>query len=197
MPSPEYDLGYFAAGVEILEKYILSGDLFWPIGSKPPGSEPPYPQLTLGGLMLSQARLRSRSQSSHFYSKYSSLEVQYNAVRARWRVAWESKATSEFHARLVLWLNFLEDFRSNPENNVDRYAYEVSRRVMLELLTSDASQIPQQEMELLERLDKYLRTVFTPNGFVWDVDLVKGFPPDIYWYLYGGLSTVGQVSKLF
>ena len=188
MPSPEYDLGYFEAGVDILDRYILSSDIYWPIGARPPGGELPYPQLTLGGLLLAQARLRSRPLSSHLYTKYNSLEGEFNAIRSRWRVAWEDKATNEFHARLFLWRDFLEDYRANHENNLDRYAYEVSRRVMLELLTPDAVQIPQEEVELLEGLDKLLRTVFTPSEFVWDLELAPGFPLQTYWYLYGGLS---------
>jgi len=36
----EYDLRYLSAGLEILEKYILSDEVFWPINANPPGGEP-------------------------------------------------------------------------------------------------------------------------------------------------------------
>ena len=187
MPSPEYDLGYLQAGIRLLEKYLLATDIYWPIRAKPPAGEPPYPQLTLSGLLLAQSRLQARSLSDSFLVQLRQLEKEMDGIRSRWRVAWEAKASHEFHARLLLWRDFLEDYRSNPRNNVDRYAYEVSRRVMLHLLVADATQVQQTEIELLEGLDKLLRAVFVPGEFVWDPELAPGYPLQTYWYLYGRL----------
>jgi hypothetical protein len=156
MPSPDYDLGYLQAGVNILKNYILSSDIYWTIGVRPPPGSPAYPQLTLGGLFLAIARLRSRQHSLPLQTTFTHLESEFEAIRLGWQVAWENKATHEFHARLFLWRDFLEDYRAYPGNNIDRYAYEVSRRVMLQLLTQDTVQVPQVEVELLEGLVWYL-----------------------------------------
>lgn len=190
VPSPEYDLGYLQAGVKILKNYILSSDIYWTIGVRPPPGEPAYPQLTLGGLLLAMARLRSRQLPLPLQAAFTHLENEFEAIRLGWQVAWESKATHEFHARLFLWRDFLEEYRAHPRNNIDRYAYEVSRRVMLQLLSPDAVQVPQIEEKLLEGLDKILKSILMPGKFVWDELLAFGFPPQTYWYLYGQLKEV-------
>lgn len=188
MQSEAFDLGYLQAGVNVLERYLLSSEIYWTIGRKSPPGEKTYPQLTLGGLYLSIARLRSKQLSSRNLASFTSLEQEFDEVRRNWKVAWERKATHEFHARLFLWRDFIEEYRARPRNNSDRYAYEVSRRVMLELLSQDAVQVPPVEIELLNGLDKFLKSIFIPGQFVWDEELVNGFPRPTYWYLYGQLK---------
>jgi hypothetical protein len=73
--------------------------------------------------------------------------------------------------------------------NVDRYAYEVSRRVMLHFLQIEADPIPSHERELLAGLDKVLSAVLVPGGFIWDQDLLDGFPSQDFPYLYGTLKS--------
>ena len=60
MSSARYDFGYFQAGVELLDDYLLSPQIYWTLGARPPAREPVYPQLTLGGLLLTGAKLRAR-----------------------------------------------------------------------------------------------------------------------------------------
>jgi hypothetical protein len=104
-------------------------------------------------------------------------------------VAWGQKATVEYHARLTLWRNFLEDYREQPGANADRYPYEVARRVMLHLLEEEAQGIPTAETNLVKAMDKLLQAVFVPGEFIWDPELQGGFPRDTYWYLFGRLKT--------
>ena len=93
MPTVQYDLGYYQAGVQILKEYVLSGEIYWPIGVKPPAGEPTYPQLTLGGLLLARTRLGGRRLASRDYNELARLDREYDRVRSRWRVAWEAKKT--------------------------------------------------------------------------------------------------------
>lgn len=190
MPSIDYDLSYLRAGASVLEEYLLSNEVFWPIGATPPAGEPPYPQLTLGGLLLARARLLAKSDSSTMTNErqveLANLEESLDAARARWRVAWESKATKEFGARLNLWRNFLNEYRENPANNAGRYSYEVGRRVQLHLLGLEGAITPEQ-LEMLKGLDLMLKGAFEPGEFIWDGELAGGFPRETYWYLYGQL----------
>jgi hypothetical protein len=83
-----------------------------------------------------------------------------------------------------LWGNYLEDFRRDPEGNIDRYGYEVSRRVMLELLGDDIPEVPIAQEELLKGLDKIIEGLMVSGEFVWDAELEAGFSPLKYPYLY-------------
>lgn len=189
MVSSLYDIVYLRAGVDVLERYLLSRDLYWPIGANPPAGEPVYPRLTLSGLLLARARLRSRLLSQERRSEHEDLHAQMDAIHSRWRVAWEKKASREYHSRLNLWRDFLEEYRASQQNNSDRYAYEVSRRVMLHMLEPDAAGVPQVELDMLKGLDRILRAVLLPGGFVWEPELEQGFPTDPFWYLYGQLKS--------
>lgn len=185
MPSIEYDLKYIQAGLVDLEGYLLSKELYWPVGASAPAGETHYPRLTLGNLLLARARLSGRELSSEQRSEFDRLDKRVQEIRQQWQVAWGQKATREFSARLRLWRDFLNEYRKQPKANLDRYAYEVNRRVTLQLLSSETGEVPGEEVELLSGLDELLRAVFLPGQFVWDAELEASFPENIYWYLYG------------
>ena len=187
MQSAAYELSYLQAGVELLEPYLMSQDIYWPIQATPNAGDPPYPSLTLGGLLLAQARLSSTTLPIDLQPIQDRVQHEFDALQTHWRVAWERKAVREFHARLKQWADYLDEYRSDPENNVDRYAYEVSRRVMLNLLDPYAGKAPSSEKELVHRLDMLLQAVFLPGDFIWDSWQKSAFSPQLYWYLYGRL----------
>lgn len=185
MPSAEYDLGYLRAAVAALEDYLMANEVYWPIGAASPAGEPDYPRLTLGGLLLAQKRAHARDLSPEQRHELAEIDEQIDNLRNRWRVAWERKAGRSFSARLRLWNDFIEEYRANPSANLDRYAYEVERRVMLDLFREEAGAIPEAELKSLESLDKLLRAVLIPGDFIWEAELQSGFPKQKYWYLYG------------
>jgi hypothetical protein len=187
MSTTAYELGYLEAGLEILEDYLLSADLYWTIGAIPPPGEPAFRQLTLGGLLLNAQRLLARTLSPAQDRQRQELGAKLDDFIHRHPVAWERKASREFQARLKLWANFLNEYRDDPENHADRYAYEVERRVMLQLLTPYARQISRAEQDLLVSLDKVLEAVFVPGKFIWDAEVAGKFDREVFWYLYGGL----------
>lgn len=188
MPSIPYDLGYLRSGLAELERYLLSKELYWPTGAAAPPGEPAFPQLTLGGLLLAAQRLQAHRLDTAQGAELAKLEARLEALRGQWRVAWEGKAAREFHARLNLWRDFLEEYRENPANNADRYGYEVGRRAMLALLAPDAAEAPPAEREMLRGLDGLLKAVLLPGDFVWEAELQGGFPRETYWFLYGQLK---------
>jgi len=189
MPSAEYDLGYIDAAVDFIEKYLLSEEVYWKMMASSPPGEPAYPSLTLGGLLLANARTLARHLTPMQDEHYLELEAKIDRVRTKWLSAWEKKAKKEFRSRLNLWRDFLEDFRQEPAENADRYAYEVSRRVMLDLLTGETRDIPYAEQQMLAGMDAIISGLLVPGEFVWDEELKAGFPREKYPYLYGTLRS--------
>lgn len=178
MTSLEKDRAYLEAGVPELERYLLSDELYWPISAR--GYN--LPRLTIGGVLLTKQQLEARGE------RIESLMAQLDGVRSKWRVAWETKASREFGARMRLWSNYLTDYRQNPEGHADAYPHEVRYRVMLQLLMAEIHVQP-SEQDTVSRLDGLLRANLTTGEFIWESDLQDGFPREVYWFLYGKLRS--------
>ena len=174
----EKDKAYLEAGVPELGDYLLSKELYWPISAR--GFTPP--RLTIGGLLLAQARLEAHGE------RIESPVAQLDGVRTKWRVAWEEKTCREVGARMRLWSNYLADYRHNPYQHADAYPHEVGYRVMLHLLMAELPISP-AEQAALSQLDETLRTSLIPGDFTWEAGLEAGFPREVYWYLYGKLRS--------
>lgn len=178
MTSVEKDKAYLEAGIPELEDYLLSDELYWPISAR--GYD--LPRLTIGGVLLSMARLETRGE------RIEALVAQLDGIRSRWRVAWETKAGREVQSRMRLWGNYLSDYRHNPEGHVDAYPHEVRYRVMLHLLLAELPTPPSEQKELAQ-LDSLLRVNLISSDFIWEADLQGGFSREVYWYLYGKLKS--------
>lgn len=188
MKSFTYDLGYLRAGLELLEAYLLAEDVFWPMDASPPEGEPEYPRLTLGGMLLAEARLKAYPLSQAQEPERQRVLVELEHVRTKWRVNWERKARHSLTVRLRMWADYIEEYRSNPQDNAGRYRYEVRLRAMLELLESESGEMQPVEGEILSGLDRYLKSELEIGDFIWEPEIKSGFPPETYWYLYGKLG---------
>jgi len=160
MTSPK-DIQYLSAGVPELENYLLSKELYYPIGIS-------LPQLTLGGILLSLARAGTNAAI---------FERQVETTRSKWRTAWETKAQREVHARSELWMNYLAEYREDRRSGSRLYAQNVRYRAMLSLLgqTNHDS-------------DSFLRGNFKEGEFVWEEECSPNFPREIFWYLFGSIQ---------
>lgn len=185
VPEAEHDLRYLKSGIEQLEVYLLSQEVYQPIGISTSIGESPYPQLTLGNLLLAQKRARATVQTQFQRSEWNLLSQELEATRSHWRVAWGKKARAEFQARLNLWGEFLEEYGRDPEANFDRYGYEVGRRALLQILSAEVDDLKETNQETLADMDRFLEKVFVPGEFIWGIKLASSFPSMPYWYLYG------------
>ena len=178
MSTTEKDRAYLEAGIPEIESYLLSDELYWPISAR--GHD--LLRLTIGGLLLAKTRLVARGE------RIEALSSALEAVRSKWRVAWESKAGREFQSRFGLWNNYLKDYRQNPEGQADAYPHEVRNRVILQSLQTELPEgLP--EREALSALDGVVRNSLSPADFIWEPDIQSGFPRDEYWFLYGILQS--------
>lgn len=196
MPTFEYDFLYIQAALDQLESYLLSKDIYRPVGGNPPSGEAPYPQLTLGTLLLAIKRANANAHTPDQKAELTKVLEQLEAIRSKWLSAWGRKASVEFRSRLNLWSEFLNEYRQHPESHHDRYAYEVSRRVMLQLLFPDTVALPSAAEQLLASLDNLLKAVMISGKFIWEDSLKTTFPENEYWYLYGYLpETLTQQKR--
>ncbi len=176
MSSPERDRQFVEAGLQELESYLLSKELYWPLHA----TTTDFTQLTPGALLLVCARMRGWGGA-----EAASLETQLDAVRSKWRSAWEAKASREVHARSEMWKDYLAEARQAPSEHAREYRHQVRLRAMLELLSRETS----SSSDMVTELDAALRAIFAPGEFVWEAQLQSAFPHDRFWFLYGTIKS--------
>jgi hypothetical protein len=187
MATTEDHLRYLEGGVVVLDDYLLSSEMFWSVGVPAAEQGVELPRLTMGGLLLARAMVRGSRLTAGQRERFEKVDAQIEAVRNRWRVAWERKCQHSFSSRLKSWRDFLEEYRDQPEEHADQYANAVKFRVMLQLLLKEPVQIGEAEFGLLSTMDKILRNIIRPGPYIWDAEQADGFPAEEYWFLYGHL----------
>lgn len=155
------DLMYLKAGIPLLEDYLLSTELYYPLTGE-------LPRLTLGGILLALARAGSRA------SKFA---MECSRVRAAGQTAWEAKSKRELLARERSWMDYLAEVREDLPAAARLYPHNVRCRAMLSLLDR-----PEHES------DSLLRGIFREGRFVWEPECAVNFPPGPFWYLYGSIK---------
>ena len=184
MSDPGRELGLLRSIAADLDSFIKSDAVHWSLTNA--GSYAShYPQLSLGVLLLTQAKLRALGgrlppdQQSHLAQAQQAVA----ALRSRWRANWLRKAEKEVETRLNAWARAVREL--NPAD----YPAAVQSRLMLDLLLEDAhgEAAPglHQARARLATLDSLLRAKFKPGVFALDDDLQAAFPGDPFWYLYG------------
>lgn len=158
-------LKFLRDGLAGLKDYLLSDELFWPMG----GSQ----QLTPGNLLFAKAYLEGTGQS------LANEAQQLAALKTEWRQAWQKKTAREFDSRLRQWEHVLSELADQPQRHADYYATEVRLRALLELL----AETPEQRQQLAGP-DALLRGLAVPGDFVWEPAAAAAFPAQAYWFLY-------------
>jgi hypothetical protein len=185
----EGDWIFLQNAVPDLQDYVLSNELYWtlrPAQRAPSGVQ--IPQLSIGNLVLSQARLAAVNLTGEERARLDELQRAIAAVRSEWRANWGRKASQEFNARLNLWQKYLREARGDERPSGGFYAREVRNRAILQLLLDEMSGEAANQNEQVNMLDGILRGMGQPGDFVWEPELAKGFDPEPFWFLYYDLK---------
>jgi hypothetical protein len=182
----ESDWIFLRTAMPELRDYILSNDVFRIL--RPPSRSPggvQLPQLTIGNLMLSQARLLALSLPAEQQAELTALTQQFDEVRSEWRANWGIKAEREYASRLNLWQQYLREMRGDARQQSSFYASEVRNRVILRLLSTELpANLTAQDDEQIAMLDQILKGNVKEGEFIWEPELQKGFPKEHFWFLY-------------
>jgi hypothetical protein len=178
------ELGLLRSIAADLDTYLKSDVVFWSLTDA--GSfRHHYPQLTLGGLLLTQARLAALANrlDPAQQTEWAQTRQAIHASRARWRANWLRKAGREIETRVNSWARAVRDL------SAAEYPAAVQSRLMLALLLDDVGGEPvpglEQQQARLATLDTLLRHKLKAGRFALDPDLQPAFPPEPYWFLYG------------
>lgn len=179
------DLAFLHASAPVLEDYLLSDVLYFPVtGEHGRQLSGDTTRLTLGNLLLSLRRLQTVQLAADQTAELEALSDQINRERAQWRSRWSVKVLQEIPNRMMLWKNYLGELGEEPKTRAGDYPYNVRLRVILELLFAESNDLMVREKDLLRSLDLQLKGKASPGEFIWDQALASGFPADQFWYLY-------------
>jgi len=176
-------LDLLSTQLDEIKPYLLSPELFWPLGSALGGNT----RLTLGNMLLNLQGLQARQGelAPAQQTRLQRLEANWDAYQVKWGSAIAKKALRELGARLNLWRGYLTDLAEGLGNRL-HYASEVRNRVLFELLIPLGA--PQDEVESLhaamDSLDRRFRSASTAASFVWDPAYEAGFPAERFEMLY-------------
>lgn len=188
MASVVDDLQYLCYGIDELDRYLLSKELFWPVTVYPIEKNHSYPKLTLGNMLLAVQRLEAFSAGKALQpaeeSEFERIKTEMQAASRKWRVAWEEKAAHEYVSRLKQWAEVLHEIGQNRDKQGPFYSSDIRMRVLLALLEAD---VPEDDLPDIKPLDLNLRMFFEEGEFVWEPELMPGFPKEQFWFLYGGI----------
>ncbi len=162
---------FLSQAFDQMQDYLLSQELFWSLSAN-------LPRLTPGATLLALTRLRAADPTLA-----PRFDAELEAVRARWRLAWERKIAREAANRLRLWSQALQDASHAEGQGADPGASDLRGRVILQLLLQEVPHLP--EGAALQNLDSLFRAHFSPGAFVWQAIYAPAFPPASFWFLYG------------
>ncbi len=192
----ENDWLFMQAAVPGLQDYLLSRDLYRPLPLPPRAPrEAQIPQLTIGSLLLSQARLSALALDPACQSDLAGYRQTIADVREEWRSNWSRKAGQEFPSRLRQWGQYLHDLRGDPLAHVSSYQNEVRQRAILRLLKAELLEgLPQNEIDQADLVDGVLRGLSRPGPFVWEPEVEPAFPREAFWFLYVQIPTERELQ---
>jgi hypothetical protein len=170
-----------------LNAYLLKDIIYWSLGDSGP-RRTPYPQLTLGGLLMRLHHLEVLQQelSPGSYEMYAHSRDEAETAFASWRVQLERKLLAELKARTRTWSFFLADCAEATGGCADEYPTQAEVRTMIDLLFDRANGVRGvgQMQGQVRGLDRRLQSMAASTSFVWDPIFEAAYPRDPFWWLY-------------
>ena len=177
MWDAESSLTFLEEAAEEMESFLLAADAIRARSGRR--------SLSIGLVSLEFRWLEPALATPH-KTRFDAARDELFAIRERWKVAWERKATAELRVRMNLWRGYLGDLEGRPGLSTS-YPQEVRNRAMaVDLLASAGNQPEIKTLAAsLEALDGRFRDKFQPGSFVWELVQESAFPEEAFWFLYG------------
>lgn len=180
------DLKVMRAMVDQIQPYLASDVSRWDMGAAG------MPPMTIGGILMRRNRLYAVSSllttdQRRILDEAGQL---FNAALVEKVVRFEQRAHDDLHARLREWTNYLRDLPSRSAARPENYAYTADTRVVIGVLMDELREPPYQLEPRIPGdvaiVDRRLQSLWNEGPFIWDTAWAMAYPPDRYWYLYGG-----------
>jgi len=181
----DIDWTYLRLASRVLAEYILLPEIYRSLTPvKGNGGAGGLSQLAIGNILLSLRRLQAISLSDSEQAELTGLCKQIEQVRDRWLGNWKRKARHERSDRQNFWQTYLTELAADKKQYSRSYPLQARLRAIIHLLDEEIGTAVIGEDKVLEQQDSLLRSISSPGPFVWEVELVDGFPENNFWFLY-------------
>jgi len=187
----KHDLAVLEAIASGLPAYLASDVTWWDMGRSG------MPLLTIGGYLMRRRRLAALSHLllASEIEAMTAINVTFDDVVAHEVVHFEDRAQAEIGSRLREWTVYLRDLAVSHRLAADtaRYGFLADTRVVIEELVAKLGarpfHLPDHVPADVAKLDKRLKSRWTPGPFIWAPIWTPAYPPTAYWWLYGHPKT--------
>jgi hypothetical protein len=187
MESVDYNLDLFEAMLDEIEGFLLSADIFWPLAKRSKPDSPPYPRLSMGGLLMTQDESLAQEVEMNSDQKalHAQLQSQWERILRKWRSALGRKSEREMGMRLNLWRAYLSDLEEGSASQFDYHRETRNRVQFTRLLTLTTSSSKTLNMEkTIRSLDARLLNLTIASEFIWNDRLRDTYPEGNFGFLY-------------
>ena len=167
-------LQFLRESIQQFPAYLLSDELFWPMGGT-------MPRLTPGSFLLELQRL-----SIYLPAEAELLKNNLDLLKIKWQFAWNKKISREKKNRSKLWAQYVSELKESSQHDSGYYSNEVRGRLILQLLCNENPE--PSDNQVIDDLDKVVKFFFHSGDFIWEKEIQSGFPRDNFWYLYGNVN---------
>ncbi len=179
------DWAFIRSAVESLQDYLLSSELYWPLFIHPKEKVTGnLLQLTLGNLLLTQARLQGYPWPPNQLTELNAAATSIGQTREKWKSAWLKKAAREIPARISLWQSYVDELCDQPRAKVANYPFQVRWRTAVHFLENELAGKSEIDLGQLRDTDLRLKKISRPASFVWEAEIEPAFQKETFWYLY-------------
>lgn len=172
------------------ESFLLTNEIYWQLilsNKKFLPSERRI-RISAGRLLISSFILHNLN-----YLDNDSVLNQFLALKNKWLANWQKKVSEELPVRIRQWNQFIHDLRSDSEFSQPQMNNQLQIRLMIGLLIDEIDELGREKFyQQITILDQKYKYATLEDGFIWDSELSKMFPPDKYWYLYRRFLQPGE-----
>lgn len=172
------------------ESFLLTKEIYWQLilsNKKFLPSERRI-RISAGRLLISSFILHNLN-----YLDNDSVLNQFLALKNKWLANWQKKVSEELPVRIRQWNQFIHDLRSDSEFSQPQMNNQLQIRLMIGLLIDEIDELGREKFyQQITILDQKYKYATLEDGFIWDSELSKMFPPDKYWYLYRRFLQPGE-----
>ena len=184
--EPSVDLEIVEGMIPELEDYIVKDDVYRTV-ILPTSMGDQNIRMTGGDLLARLHRLQGEREALNAsqQQRLDTAQARADEIIRSLKTRFNQRLVREMKARLDSLRWYFDDCGSDRTRCRVEYPFEMRNRQRIEeILKQVGSDVPEEVMSTLARVDKRIREFAGPAPFVWHARMEKIYPHDRYWYLY-------------